>query len=245
LLLNRRCQAELARAHARLAEAAAAVDAVATPGGLAPPAPAQQVRVGLVRGVWAVQRIRGWVSVGGGCAPCRTAEGALAASWVSVAWRTFTGCGLSFYSLPFAESLGPSLGTIALSDVMLPSHSLVLSSLLLQAPSPPPPPPPSSACAPRFFLLPRSCLAPALPLPLGDTPQNTPAGRPGPCAGPKGARSRRCTQRSRRRTGRNPQGTLTLPPSDLRPPPACAPACIAAWPRTGVGAPKTLKPLKP
>jgi hypothetical protein len=25
-------------------------------------------------------RIRGWVSVGGGCAPCKTAEGALAAS---------------------------------------------------------------------------------------------------------------------------------------------------------------------
>jgi hypothetical protein len=53
-------------------------------------------------------------------------EGALAASWVSVAWRTITGCGFRFtrYYLPF-ESLRPSLGTIALSDVMLPPQLTV------------------------------------------------------------------------------------------------------------------------
>jgi hypothetical protein len=44
-----------------------------------------------------------------------------------VAWRTFSvaGCGTHFDFfdyLPFAESLGPSLGSIALSDVMLPPH---------------------------------------------------------------------------------------------------------------------------
>jgi hypothetical protein len=51
------------------------------------------------------------------------------AGWSSVGWLSVVGCRLwnalrfTRYYLPFAESLGPSLGSIALSDVMLPPHT--------------------------------------------------------------------------------------------------------------------------
>ncbi len=57
---------------------------------------------------------------------------AVCSGWSSVGWLSVFGCRLwnatlrfTRYYLPFAESLGPSLGSIALSDVMLPPHRVI------------------------------------------------------------------------------------------------------------------------